>query len=111
MTETTTASRINHDQTGPMAELRALPALQRRVLYTSLFMMSGIFLAFIVVVPLVLLRYGWGPAGGLVDATPTGSGGSTLGFVWSEVWRLSLTALVVPVPLAWAWLIKKMGPI
>jgi hypothetical protein len=41
-------------------ELREMPALQRRIIYVSLFLMFMLFIQSIFIMPVILGKYGWG---------------------------------------------------
>jgi hypothetical protein len=42
------------------AELRDMPTLQRRIVYVSLFLMFMLFVQSIFIMPVILIKYGWG---------------------------------------------------
>ena len=41
-------------------ELREMPSLQRKIVYVSLFLMLMLFLQSILIMPVILIKYGWG---------------------------------------------------
>jgi hypothetical protein len=41
-------------------ELRDMPTLQRRIVYVSLFLMFMLFVQSIFIMPVILIKYGWG---------------------------------------------------
>ena len=41
-------------------EMAEMPKLQRRIVYLSLFFMFMLFIQSIVIMPVILLKYGWG---------------------------------------------------
>jgi hypothetical protein len=41
-------------------ELREMPSLQRKIVYVSIFLMLMLFLQSILIMPVILIKYGWG---------------------------------------------------
>jgi len=41
-------------------EMASMPVLQRRIVYVSLFLMFMLFVQSIFIMPVILIKYGWG---------------------------------------------------